>query len=309
MSGPLRRCCRKRLALAGANSADVQNAASGTPEAAIPDLFVQVHIPKCAGTTVYRWLMRSHPQQHRSVYLNAPPTVILDDRNLLRLGAADPQLRSFSSHYIRTFEPIRLGRHMRYFTFLRDPIDHFLSYHAYMRTAFANYTDPISRSSIPPDCDRRSSRELAGWLLDHPQEVPFRENYQTNYLTSVAWRLATGIGPRPTLAFDTWEPAAWEAFRRDRLALAKRTLRAFFCVGVVERMDDSLRVLARRLARAGVPVLPVETVEKENVTDAPRDDASWIREDDPIGRRFLASIREDRELHAYALTLLAEALG
>jgi hypothetical protein len=272
------------------------------------DLYVHVHIPKCAGTTVWRWLLNSHREAFRGVYLMAPPNLVLDDENLAQF-IADPVVRSFSTHYVRTYEPFRCGRRTHYYTFLRDPVQQFLSYHSYLHALSEQFTDPTMLAALPPDWAHISSRDFAAWIMDQSADLPFRENYQTNYLTSVAWRKATGRGPRPTLAFDVWDSESWAAFTRDRLALAKATLRAFFFVGTVERMDESLDVLHDRLSAGGLPLLPRSAIAAENVTKEKSGDTSWISDDDPVGRRFLASVEEDRELHAFASRLLDAALA
>jgi hypothetical protein len=277
--------------------------------AGCPDLFVQVHVPKCAGTTVRQWLLRSHPEAHRSLYLNGPMTIVLDDPNLAAQNIADPALRSYSTHYLRTYEPVRCGRAMRYFTFLRDPIEQFMSYQTYVRREYANITEPITRMCLPPDCADRSSREFADWLLDRTEDYPFRENFQTNYFASIGWRESTGIGPRPSIMYDVWAPQEWDVYRRERLEFAMTALRSFFFVGIVERMDAALEVLYRRFTSAELPVLPLPYVETVNETHEFRDDTSWINESDPVGRRLLAALDDDRRLHAYAASLLDEAVS
>ena len=109
-------------------------------------------------------------------------------------------------------------------------------------------------------------------------------------------------------AYPLWAPADWRDYRRERLGLAKDVLRSFAVVGTVERMDESVGLLVRRAAEWDVPLGNADDFPHVNKTTAPID-LDWIGEHDPVGRRLLASLAEDRELYAFANALLDEELA
>lgn len=272
------------------------------------DLLVHVHIPKCAGTSLWYWLARHNVGSHGFLYPLVSDSFYYDEEALAKLGIASTALRCMSSHYFRVYPEFCAGRRMRYFTLLRDPVAHFVSYARYIRTVYPNITDQEQMESVPPGADTLSLREFTAWLLACEYDVPFRENYQTNYLTSYVWRSTTGRGPKPGEPRPKWNAADWEAYCSERLALGKALLRRFALVGTVERMPESLAVLVRQAASWGLQLGPTDDVGHVNQTVDNGFDVDWIREDDPIGRALLDSLAEDRALHAFASSLLDEML-
>lgn len=273
------------------------------------DLLVHVHIPKCAGTSIWYWMARHMPSAHGFLYpADAHPWFFYDEAALSELGVSYVGLRCMSSHYFRVFPAECHGRRMRYFTLIRDPLQQFLSYARYERNVYRTITDETVLAAIPPDADRLTIREIARWILDSPVDVPNREAFQSDYLASYAWRIATGRGPRAGTPLPRWEPADWEAYRAERLRLAKETLAGFAVVGTVERFDATLELLARRATSWNVPLGPLAELERVNVSDDVPIDTDWISEDDPVGRRLLASLSDDYALYAYANELLDATL-
>jgi hypothetical protein len=268
------------------------------------DLLVHVHILKTAGTSLWYWMARRLPGRHGFLYPQKPLTVFHTEDELTEFGIGNQVLRAMSSHHFRVFPEWCAGRRMRYFTVLRDPLRQFLSYLRYVPESIHE-----DSPGLPSGAGLLSSRELTAWLLDQPQDVPFRENFQTNYLASHVWRAATGRGPavQPD-DYPTWDPPDWADYRQARLGVAKDVLRNFGVVGTVERMDESLAMLASRAAAWDVPLGPPTNLPHINTTSRAID-LDWIHDDDPVGRRLLASLAEDRELYAFANELLDEALA
>ncbi len=260
-------------------------------------VLVQVHIPKCAGTSVAAWLLQASETGTLSGFGSFYSDFVFDDDSLWQAGLHDLRLSAVSAHNIRRFAPEIHGRQMLYFTILRHPLAHFLSIVRYMlqeREAF----------EVPPDVPD-TSRAVTAWLLERPPGSLFRENTQTNHLALYPWCDAT-FGRCDPDHVERWAPADRAAFERERLDLAKHVLRSFVTVGAVERLTDTLTVLRRRSALHGLDLLPVEDVPHDNVTRVPLDDISWI-EHEPLGRRLLESLADDWELYVYALELLDEA--
>jgi len=300
---------------------------------AAEDLLVHVHIEKTAGTALADWFRHAQTGGHALLYPRVPSSFYLDEGALQYIDLiADTRVRSVSSHYFRVFPERVRGRRMRYFTLLREPVSQYLSFCNYERQLYPTITDPEQLAELPPNAHQLSAREFTEWLLDQPDDIPFRENYQTNYLTSYVWRTASGRGPRPVtfepqwdhaLASHVWRPASgpppggfkprwdaadWKAYRSERVPLGKQLLGDFAAVGIVERMHDSLALLAKRAAAWGLQLGPLDRVERVNVTPELQQDLRWIDRADSVGRRLLEALEDDRELHAFAGQLLDASL-
>lgn len=272
---------------------------------ALADLLVHVHIQKCAGTSLWYWMARHHPGSHGFLYPRVPSAFYYDEAALVELGIGNVQLRCVSSHFFRIFPEQVAGRKMRYFTLLREPVAHFVSWARYART-FAREINDQGLYVLPAGIESMTPREYANWLLECPDDLPFRENFQTNFLASCVWREETGRGPRPSAA-QRWDPDDWAAYRSVRLQLAMDALARFAVVGTVERFAESLRILQSAATAWGLDLGPLEDVGHINATEGVYD-ADWIRDSDPVGRRLLASLQEDRQLYAFAGTLLDRQL-
>ena len=128
--------------------------------------------------------------------------------------------------------------------------------------------------------------------------APFRENTETNHLALATWCEATS-GRCEANAYGTWSDADQRAYRSERLEIAKSVLRSFFCVGVVERLHDSLELLRQRSAAVGIGLMPAGNIGHVNTT-RPLEDLSWIGPGTTLGCRLRESIAVDRELYAFA---------
>jgi hypothetical protein len=252
------------------------------------ELLTHIHIPKNAGTSIRAWLVRAYPGGFGSFY----PDYDFDEASLAAAGLADVRLRALSTHNIRRFPPISSGRTMRYFTVLRDPLEQYLSWLHYMQQVQGEIVDAVFAERLPPNCAALSSREFTAWLLERPHLFAALDSAQTNFLAEYTWRERAA------------DPADATAYGRERLAVAREVLDGFGMVGTVERLHESLALLRRRAVAWGFALLPADAVGRENVTTTPRGDTSWIGEHDEVGHALLASIGDDRALHAYAERLL-----
>jgi hypothetical protein len=263
------------------------------------DVLVQVHIPKCAGTSVALWLRSASQIGDLSGFGAFYTDFVFDDDSLWQTGLSDPRLTAVSAHNIRRFPAEVHERRLHYFTILRHPLAQFFSMVRYLiqeRAAFG----------VPPSVADRS-REIAGWMLDRPAGTPFVENMQTNHLALYPWCDSTA-GRCVPAQYGAWSEADQTAYKRERLEVAKGVLRSFIAVGCVERLTETLDVLRRRSAVYGLHLLPASDVPRANVTRIPYDDVSWVASE-PIGVRVLESVETDWELYAYAVQLLEEAVS
>ena len=263
---------------------------------ASPDILVQIHIPKCAGTSVGVWLRDAALSGVISGFRALYDDYVYEDGELPAAEFRDPRLTAVTTHNIRRFAPVSGGRRLHYFTLLREPVSHFMSAARYMlqeREAFG-----------VPDTAGTTLRDIAAWVLERPIDAPFCENAQTNHLALYLWCDATGGRCRPEHR-EGWAPADRAAYDRERLEIAKNVLRSFLAAGTVERITESLEVVRRRAAAFGLNLLPVEKLQHFNVTGGPVGDLSWI-ETERVGSRLRESVAVDRELYAFAEELLDE---
>ena len=264
------------------------------------ELLIQVHIPKCAGTSIAVWMraaaVRGAMPGFRAFY---DGTLLNSEADFFAAGFSDPRLTAISSHHIRRFPAHICGRPAHYFAVLRRPLAHFLSVVRYMiqeRPAF-NVPDDVSDDSI----------DIARWLLNRPLGSIFGENTQTNHLALYRWCDATG-GRCDPATMDAWSARDLNAYRRDRLGIAKEEMQKFIGIGTVDRLDEFLPLLVRRAATFGIQLPSPSEVQHNNVTSVPLDDTSWIYRL-PLGQQLRDSLAVDQELFVYAEGMLAGALS
>jgi hypothetical protein len=201
--------------------------------------------------------------------------------------AARPGLRSLSTHYIRTFPHHIAGREALYVTFLRHPIEHFVSFLTFVKKRYYTIPDEALLNSLPERTPELPLREIADWVLSHPG-APFHENYQVNHFAKYQYSKIAEVSNE-------------QEYRAARLAIAKTVLANFFLTGITKEMDESVSRF-RSLAE----VYGIETnfgdVPVENVSREFRDDLSWICPDDYVGYMLLASTEEDQKLYDWALS-------
>jgi len=254
-------------------------------------VIAHIHVPKCGGTAFRMFLIQQFGLAHLALYV--PDTFYVYPEADLAALLSDHSVRGFSSHFVRTFPEKLAGRDMLYVTFLRNPIDQFISYITYVRKNFLNIqSDSTLIQSLPPDPTSMSVRDIAQWILTCHREVNFKENYTVNFFSRYA--LPGEIGP---FRMDPY-------FLKHRLPVAKQLLKRFFFVGVSDQMNRSVKALRALLSRVDVD-LPPREIPLENTSFDFRDDLSWIHHNDEVGSILLHAIREDQALYDFALARLA----
>lgn len=266
-----------------------------------PGLLVQIHIPRCAGTSVGNWLRNAALQGvltgFRAVY---PDFVLETDNDYLAAGFADPRQTAVTTHNIRKFPPTILGRKAHDFSILREPLAHMLSFVRYTRQERAAF-------DLPADLGDET-RDIAAWLLARSLNAPFRENPQTNHLALATWCAAT-IRPCEPETYGRWSSADHQAYWNERLDVAKDVLGSFLCVGTVERLNETIAQLCARSHAAGIELLPAGHMVHVNATRDHNDDLTWMEPNDPLGRRLRESRAADAELYRFANEMLDRING
>ncbi len=213
-------------------------------------IFCFVHIEKAAGMTLHALLRNNFPFSYVTVtpwYLwSNEAGAELTAEEVRGLARALPNLRGFGGHTTRSYcgYADALGRPVRYFTFLREPIARYVSHYRHQVHAMKK-----------------------GWTLD----TFLNERRFDDYMTV---RLAG----------------------RPDVEQAKRQLRkAFCCVGLMERFDESLLLLRGAL---GYPKMDLR-YQRENESRAPGG-ASESLEDASVQERLRRANRLDLELYRFA---------
>jgi hypothetical protein len=248
-------------------------------------LIAHIHVPKTAGTSFRSMLEDQFGPDHANLYVD-DTFFVYSDSEIESFVSARPRLRSLSSHFIRTYPPRIAGREVLYVTFLRNPVEQFISYLTYTKKFHTKIPDQGLLSSLPERAWEMPLREIARWVLSHPG-VPFNENYLVNYFAQHHYKHIAGA-------------AGEQEYRSARLAIAQRILASFFFTGITERMDESVRRFQTMGANYGIDV-PAGAVQVENVSREFRDDLQWINPDDEVGARLIASVAEDQKLYNWAV--------
>jgi hypothetical protein len=180
-----------------------------------------------------------------------------------------------------------------YVTFLRHPVQQFLSYLYHVRGHFSAISDPALLSCLPPNLPRLSLRETADWILAQRREINFSENYTINFFANpVAGHLDDN------------------GYRRARLGIVQNLLRQFFFVGIAERLDQCLDLLRDKLAPRDIklPAGPAPVLNTSLREQTKLSDISWIHEHDRVGKRLLESVAEDDALYRWAVERLERSV-
>lgn len=243
------------------------------PEAPV---LAHIHVPKCAGTSFRALLERYFGPRHLSLYVD-DTYYVYGDEAVRSYVLRESEIWGFSSHHVRMFPRWLAGRELLYITFLRDPIQQFVSYMTHIKKHYSGITSESLLDAVPPDAPQRTLREFARWLLTQDRDIPFRENHNVNFFARHS------------------APAA-----PDRLAAAKAALDGFFFVGITERMEESVCKLRTLTREAGLD-FPPGPIPVENTSAEYRDDLSWISPDDEVGSLLLRSVEKDRQLYDWAV--------
>jgi hypothetical protein len=265
-----------------------------------PGVLIQIHIPRCAGTSVANWLRVAA----RLGLLKGFRTVnsefaLQQDAQFSAAGFADLRLTAVTTRNIIRFPARICGRTAHYFTLLRDPFEHVLSIASYVQAQRSIFGLPAGVGY--------ETKDILAWLLARPLNAPFRENTQTNHLALATWCDATS-GRCDAAAYGTWSSADQRRYQSERLDVAKSVLRSFLCVGVVERFHESLVLLRRRSAALGIDLLPPGMIGHLSTARGP-DDLNWVAPGSTLGARLRKSIAVDLELYAFARELLENAIS
>jgi len=252
-------------------------------------LILHCHIPKTAGTTVSAGLRKSFEFFHVHHY-HPDPFYILSKARLETLLEIYPNLRSISSHHLRSFPLSIASRPTFLVTFLRKPEDAFISQLKYVQRKFWSLSEPM-RSLWPKKTPQLSLRELARQYLD--QEGAIDDLCpQTRFICNPDAASSFGLSDGNKHGLNSYE-------------MASKILAGFHFVGIVEEMKKSLEVLSDRLQAWRTRVYFDHNLKLNPSREA--SNPAWLTPEDEVGHRVLAASENDRLLHEYFLEELFES--
>jgi hypothetical protein len=193
----------------------------------IPKAVIFLHISKTGGSTLRSIIKRQYPKD--SIY-DLDPSYFISEPALYEVTVQERvnQLRLMTeqekARFLCFLHPMAYGLHlilpndMPYFTFLRDPIDHFISSYYFA----VNKHDHVQHKSIV---------ENSLSIEDYAEHFPL-DNLQTRRLS--------GCDPIDTLRGIP--------LPGDALSKAKEHLAEMPCFGLTERYNESLLILKERFA-------------------------------------------------------------
>lgn len=234
------------------------------------DTLFFIHMPKCGGTTLHEILMRPFP----------PERCLSHDPLHMLLPTLPPEhvasYRFIRAHY--GYQVYRLlPRRPFYATMLRDPVQQFISRYAHNKHHQPEKLIQLARDFLP----------------DHPEDTFITlEQYATLPINNIQTRLMAGLTDAEYQAMPASE-------RHTLLPLAKAHLEQVEFIGIMERYDDSLRLLSYTF---GWP--PIESYVKRNETTYAKpvvtpETEALIRENNPL----------DLELYAFGRQLFEERMA
>jgi hypothetical protein len=245
-------------------------------------LILHCHIPKTAGTTVSAGLRSSFGIFHFH-HFHPDPFYILTCEALEELLEIDPNLRSISSHQLRSFPLSVGGRPTFLMTFLRKPEDVFISQLKHVQSQFSSFPDEV-RCHWPKDTPHLPLRELARRYLDIAASASQDFCSQTRFFCNPDAGAAVGLSDGHRYGLDSYE-------------MAHQILTGFHFVGIVEEMKRSLEVLTDQLLQWRTKVY--FKLDLKLNTSGSGGKPAWLTPEDEVGRRVLAASRNDRRLHEH----------
>lgn len=227
---------------------------------------IYLHIPKTAGSTLSLILL--HQYRAGEIYPFIRPEEY--DAVLALPPSEKARYKLFQGHF-----PFGLHAHLdapsAYMTTLREPLQVALSSYFYFELAHrhAAQNTPIDWSMPTLDDLRYGTMRI---LFD---------NVQTRFLSG-QWHIKIG------------------SCSREMLEQAKEHLRAHFVVGLVERFDESVILMAKRFGWRMPYYVPANVTHKRPRRAPPSPDvAAWLREHNAL----------DMELYEFGKTLFAEQVA
>ena len=179
----------------------------------------------------------------------------------------------FRGHFLSYLERY-LGRKLRTFTILRDPLERTISHYYHVRRAPEHpFHAAANALTLEQFCLHRRTRHMV-------------DNYQSRYLACRGTLNPRALAARMTAADLavyqlqlTLDPDVNEFTSLDELyRAAVRRLDSFVAVGITERLQESFSVIAHALNIPNPPVLPIRN-------------AGWNRPDLPCDARTRRTIQ------------------
>jgi hypothetical protein len=267
-------------------------------------LFVHVHVPKTAGTSLNLLLQSWFKERHHTLYATSP-THVYTEAELHDWVDKHPEILSLASHSIRIFPPFLAGRPVVYYCFLRHPVDWMISNFTYAKKNLRNFKEE-HRKNWPEQIETMTFREYYQFRLEQRKTQPTTPK-------------PGALGGSPLNQFFSAETfkknqSFLQPERPDKsgniaphfqsicVAMTTTILESFSMVGLLERFDDSAEMLRRLIVSFGIPAEPMP-MPRANVSSELRGDLSWINDQDEVGKAILQAVKRDMIVFDYGKAL------
>ena len=201
----------------------------------------------------------------------------------------NPEMISLSSHFIRHFPADLAGRRLLYFSFVREPMDWYISYFSYIKKKYDSFPE-VLRKKLPPNCSNLSIRESIAFTLKKEGSQGTVGNWLTRFFCTTACEESGNRVPKDN------------DFEDKCLQFSKRALDSFAFVGLTERFNESFQALRTFIRSYGFDLCALDA-PFENISSDFRGDLSWLHPKDPFGAVVFQSMEVDFRLYAYAREL------
>jgi len=219
-----------------------------------------LHIPKTAGTTLTNIISRNYSEVEMAQIYFRGK-----HHDAIAAAIANPQVKIIFGHY--TFAEVNPFEGLYHFTFLRHPINQIISHYLHLKYS----TDPPHKELIAK----------AGDFLGFLQLIQ-GNNLQTRRLVSV------------------YAPAFMQMQESEIVSMAKENIQNMGLVGIAERFNESITILAHDLGWKHLAHRKKNTSKKQ--MEAQELKARYSDE-------IMAANRIDIELYTFANQLLDERLS
>jgi hypothetical protein len=183
-------------------------------------MLISVHLPKTAGSS-FGTSLRDHfgdrlYGDYRDTPLNTPPfrrRVLAALRNAAIIGRRFPDVDCIHGHFLPIkYQLVRATRHVRFVTWLRDPVERLASHYHFWRRSYDPETSlPLHRRVVEenwsfdrffrsPEMRNVYTQFLWGFPLSNFEFIGITEHYDEDFLFFTGAFLGTSLSPHHVLA-------------------------------------------------------------------------------------------------------------
>ncbi len=212
-------------------------------------LFIHMHVPKSGGTSLNQLLSQWFSGRMEWVYFDDPLRIVTREE-LEALVAKKQHLDCITSHHFRFFPPVIAGRPALYITFLREPVDYFISAARHLIRDRAQLTAE-HRALQPSSLDGLDAVGLMNHWIDDAMKVADWHPFFGADISRLFFRdMIKRMGFDPEKPSRSKADQAWTQCLAKAIAITQ--LSQFFFLGDFAAFPNEIRRLAEMLRPFGV---------------------------------------------------------